>query len=87
MAWVKCSERIPYISEIVWRSDFPVLVHCEIGVIPAYYGYIWHEGKKYYGFIESLRYGDAYANGPELDDAGLIKNVTHWQPLPEPPTE
>ncbi|CAI6214478.1 DUF551 domain-containing protein [Escherichia coli] len=37
--WISCSERMPVIGELNWRTSFPLLVTCEIGVIPAYYGF------------------------------------------------
>lgn len=38
--WIKCSERMPEIGELNWRTGFLLLVTCEIGVIPAYYGFV-----------------------------------------------
>ena len=52
--WIKCSERIPVIGELNWRTSFPLLVACEIGVIPAYYGFVNINGDKHYGFMEVL---------------------------------
>lgn len=83
--WISCSERMPVIGELNWRTGFPLLVTCEIGVIPAYYGFVRVNGNKHYGFMESLKYGDDSGNHPQTNEYDLISNVTHWMPLPEPP--
>ncbi|ECK5174192.1 DUF551 domain-containing protein, partial [Salmonella enterica] len=85
--WIRCSERMPVIGELNWRTSFPLLVTCEIGVIPAYYGFVRVNGNKHYGFMESLKYGDDSGNHPQTNEYDLISNVTHWMPLPEPPQE
>ena len=85
--WISCSERMPVIGEINWRTSFPLLVACEIGVIPAYFGFVRVNGNKHYGFMESLKYGDDSGNHPQTNEYDLISNVTHWMPLPEPPQE
>ncbi|HAY0050567.1 TPA: DUF551 domain-containing protein [Escherichia coli] len=83
--WISCSERMPVIGELNWRTSFPLLITCEIGVIPAYYGFVSVNGDRHYGFMESLKYGDDSGNHPQTNEYGLISNVTHWMPLPEPP--
>ncbi|MFL7158116.1 DUF550 domain-containing protein [Escherichia coli] len=83
--WISCSERMPVIGELNWRTSFPLLVTCEIGVMPAYYGFVSVNGDRHYGFMESLKYGDDSGNHPQTNEYGLISNVTHWIPLPEPP--
>ncbi|EGU9003428.1 DUF551 domain-containing protein [Salmonella enterica] len=85
--WISCSERMPVIGELNWRTSFPLLVTCEIGVIPAYYGFVRVNGNKHYGFMESLKYGNDSGNHPQTNEYDLISNVTHWMPLPEPPQE
>ncbi|QLX44952.1 DUF551 domain-containing protein [Escherichia coli] len=85
--WISCSERMPVIGELNWRTSFPLLITCEIGVIPAYYGFVSVNGDRHYGFMESLKYGDDSGNHPQTNEYGLISNVTHWMPLPEPPQE
>ncbi|HBN4651378.1 TPA: DUF551 domain-containing protein [Escherichia coli O25b:H4-ST131] len=85
--WISCSEQMPVIGELNWRTGFPLLITCEIGVIPAYYGFVSVNGDKHYGFMESLKYGDDNGNHPQTNEYGLISNVTHWMPLPEPPQE
>ncbi|ENB4698043.1 DUF551 domain-containing protein, partial [Escherichia coli] len=85
--WISCSERMPVIGELNWRTSFPLLVTCEIGVIPAYYGFVRVNGNKHYGFMESLKYGDDSGGHPQTNEYGLISNVTHWMPLPEPPEQ
>ena len=85
--WISCSERMPVIGELNWRTSFPLLVACEIGVIPAYYGFVRVNGNKHYGFMESLKYGDDSGNHPQTNEYDLISNVTHWMPLQEPPQE
>ncbi|HCP3111316.1 TPA: DUF551 domain-containing protein [Escherichia coli] len=85
--WISCSERMPVIGELNWRTSFPLLVTCEIGVIPAYYGFVSVNGDRHYGFMESLKYGDDRGGHPKTNEYGLISNVTHWMPLPEPPQE
>lgn len=85
--WISCSERMPVIGELNWRTSFPLLVTCEIGVIPAYYGFVSVNGDRHYGFMESLKYGDDSGGHPQTNEYGLISNVTHWMSLPEPPQE
>ncbi|HDZ4023821.1 TPA: ead/Ea22-like family protein [Escherichia coli] len=85
--WISCSERMPVIGELNWRTGFPLLITCEIGVIPAYYGFVSVNGDKHYGFMESFKYGDDRGGHPQTNEYGLISNVTHWMPLPEPPQE
>ncbi|HFG7647065.1 TPA: dATP/dGTP pyrophosphohydrolase domain-containing protein [Salmonella enterica subsp. enterica serovar Javiana] len=85
--WISCSERMPVIGELNWRTSLPLLITCEIGVIPAYYGFVSVNGDKHYGFMESFKYGDGRGNLPQTNEYGLISNVTHWMPLPEPPQE
>lgn len=85
--WISCSEQMPVIGELNWRTSFPLLVTCEIGVIPAYYGFVSVNGDRHYGFMESLKYGDDNGNHPQTNEYGLISNVTHWMPLPEPTQE
>ncbi|HHB9632743.1 TPA: DUF551 domain-containing protein [Escherichia coli] len=86
-SWISCSERMPVIGELNWRTSFPLLVTCEIGVIPAYYDFVRVNGNKHYGFMESLKYGDDSGNHPQTNEYDLISNATHWMPLPEPPQE
>ncbi|MDO2267764.1 ead/Ea22-like family protein [Escherichia coli] len=76
--WISCSERMPVIGELNWRTSFPLLVTCVIGVIPAYYGFVRVNGNKHYGFMESLKYGDDSGNHPQTNEYDLISNVTHW---------
>ncbi|EGQ0957376.1 DUF551 domain-containing protein [Escherichia coli] len=83
--WISCSEQMPVIGELNWRTGFPLLITCEIGVIPAYYGFVSVNGGKHYGFMESFKYGDDRGGHPQTNEYGLISNVTHWMPLPEPP--
>lgn len=83
--WISCSEQMPIIGELNWRTGFPLLITCEIGVIPAYYGFVSVNGDKHYGFMESFKYGDDRGGHPKTNEYGLISNVTHWMPLPEPP--
>ncbi|EBW3291422.1 DUF551 domain-containing protein [Salmonella enterica subsp. enterica serovar Bijlmer] len=83
--WISCSERMPVIGELNWRTSFPLLITCEIGVIPAYYGFVSVNGNKHYGFMESLKYGDDSGNHPQTNEYGLISNVTHWMSLPAAP--
>ncbi|HHT1902197.1 TPA: DUF551 domain-containing protein [Escherichia coli] len=85
--WISCSERMPVIGELNWRTSFPLLITCEIGVIPAYYGFVSINGERHYGFMESFKYGDEHGNHPQTNEYGFISNVTHWMPLPEPPQE
>ncbi|HGU0816602.1 TPA: ead/Ea22-like family protein [Escherichia coli] len=85
--WISCSERMPVIGELNWRTSFPLLVTCEIGVIPAYYGFVSVNGDRHYGFMESLKYGDDSGGHPQTNEYGLISNVTHWMPLPAAPQQ
>ncbi|EIY2722165.1 DUF551 domain-containing protein [Escherichia coli] len=86
-SWISCSEQMPVIGELNWRTSFPLLITCEIGVIPAYYGFVSVNGDRHYGFMESLKYGDDSGGHPQTNEYGLISNVTHWMPLPEPPEQ
>lgn len=86
-SWISCSEQMPVIGELNWRTSFPLLITCEIGVIPAYYGFVSINGERHYGFMESFKYGDEHGNHPQTNEYGFISNVTHWMPLPEPPQE
>ncbi|MBB9124267.1 DUF551 domain-containing protein [Escherichia coli] len=86
-SWISCSERMPVIGELNWRTSFPLLVTCEIGVIPAYYGFVSVNGDRHYGFMESLKYGDDRGGHPQTNEYGLISNVTHWMPLPAAPQQ
>lgn len=83
--WIACSERMPEVGERDWRTALPVLVKCEIGVIPAYYGFTYHEGEQCFGFMESIKFGDASDSGPEQHENRLMMHVTHWMPLPAAP--
>ncbi|EMG3684458.1 DUF551 domain-containing protein [Serratia marcescens] len=83
--WIACSERMPEVGERDWRTALPVLVKCEIGVIPAYYGFTYHEGEQCFGFMESIKFGDASGSGPEQHENRLMMHVTHWMPLPAAP--
>ncbi len=85
MDWIKCSDRMPEIGVNDWRTPLPVLVNCEIGVIPAYYGFAWLDGEKHFGFMESLRYGDGSGSDPDKHSNGLMAHVSSWMPMPEPP--
>ncbi|ENY9577406.1 DUF551 domain-containing protein [Escherichia coli] len=85
--WISCSEQMPVIGELNWRTSFPLLITCEIGVIPAYYGFVSINGERHYGFMESFKYGDEHGNPPQTNEYGFISNVTHWMQLPEPPQE
>lgn len=86
MEWIKCRDRMPEVGANNWRTPFPVLVNCEMGVLPAYYGFVWHEGEKNFGFMESLRYGNDQGDKPGAHMNGLMSGVTHWMLLPDPPT-
>lgn len=83
--WIACADRMPEIGTRNWRTPLPVLVKCEMGVIPAYYGFSWHEGEKCFGFMESLRYGDGSGHSPEDHSNGIMAHVSHWMPLPSSP--
>lgn len=85
--WVSCNERMPVVGECDWRTELPVLVKCEMGVIPAYYGFTYHEGEQCFGFMESVKFGDATGSGPEQHENRLMMHVTHWMPLPAPPKQ
>ncbi|BEM92735.1 hypothetical protein SME53J_21740 [Serratia marcescens] len=83
--WIACGERMPEVGEHDWRTALPVLVKCEIGVIPAYYGFTYHEGEQCFGFMESIKFGDASGSSPEQHENRLMMHVTHWMPLPAAP--
>ncbi|WP_053075909.1 DUF551 domain-containing protein [Pluralibacter gergoviae] len=87
MEWIKCSERMPEIVAGRWRTPLPVLVNCDLGVIPAYYAFQYNGDEKVYGFMVSLIFGNDLGDMPEEDMAGLMARVTEWMPTPSPPTE
>ena len=85
--WVKCSERMPEVNENCWRTDFPLIIKCELGVIPAYACNYKISGKTAEGFKQSLRFGNGCADMPKEDRDNFIVNVTHWMPMPAHPIE
>ena len=85
MEWVKCSEMMPEIGNTDWRTPLPVIINCDIGVIPAYYVHIVRGDDLIYGFMESLAFGDGRGDRPDEDENRLIITVTEWMPMPPPP--
>lgn len=84
--WRKVSDELPVIPENCWRVSNPLLVKCEMGVVPAYF--VENNREKGFGFISSMRLGDGGGNMPKcIGDSELMLLVTHWMLLPEPPTE
>lgn len=82
--WIKCSDRLPEIK------DDSVLAYAD-GTSPHAGRHAWPKGGMDMVHIQDY-FGDVTAG---LDDAGnqlftkmyLSNGVTHWQPLPSPPTE
>lgn len=85
--WISVDDSLPKIGQNCWRTALPVLVNCEMGVIPAYaISYTNSGGIRRVGFSASLKYGNNEGDMPEFDFAAeVMRHVTHWQPLPEPP--
>lgn len=71
------------IGELNWRIGFFLLIMCEIGVILVYYGFVSVNGDKYYGFMESFKYGDDCGGYFKINEYGLISNVIYWMLLLE----
>lgn len=71
MEWIKCSERKP-------DADGRFLVSSTYGIVMAYFSVSW-----------SGKFQDAGTNNDEgMEDwDGNVFHVTHWMPLPPPPTE
>lgn len=69
--WIKCSERMPKMLQAVWCY----------GTIPTI-------SNKQFGF-EGWRnkYGFIAENNSNTESLCERAEVTHWQPLPEPPQE
>lgn len=83
--WVKCGDRMPVIESHKWRTDMPLLISCDVGVVPAYFVEVSRADGNLFGFKESFRLGDSDGTKPKENSNGLIKNVTHWMPLPAAP--
>ena len=72
--WIKCSDRLP-------ESVDPVLAHGWSRWSGYFHTFIgWTDGDSWY----EINNGD-YVDGGFGDD--YEATVTHWQPLPAPPTE
>jgi NTP pyrophosphatase (non-canonical NTP hydrolase) len=87
--WVKCSERMPVIDKRTWRTPLPVLVSCELGVIPAYARtYTTIGGERKVGFMASLTLGNARGKHPEsLYSSEVLTQVTMWREMPAAPED
>ena len=77
--WIKCSDRLPELNETVdiWISGESAGRMTDMGrvFVDDADGWLWVA-------MEGIDEGDALEEfGHEMDD------VTHWQPLPAPPTE
>jgi len=86
--WVKCSDRMPVIGENCWRTPLPVLVMCELGIIPAYARtYTTLSGEKKVGFAASLVFGNNDGDQPEsLYSSEILTQATMWREMPAGPT-
>lgn len=84
---MKCNERMPVIDERTWRTPLPVLVLCELGVIPAYARtYTTIGSEKKVGFMASLTLGNARGKHPEsLYSSEVLTQVTMWREMPAAP--
>ena len=74
MGWIKCSDKLPDDDDfvLIWPlPDFGVELHV------GQYGCF---GKKGHGW-----YAQVYEHYSGVEFHPIV--VTHWQPLPEPPTE
>lgn len=87
MEWIKCSERMPVIEPDKWRTGMPLIVKCDIGVVPAYFVWVYRADGNQQGFKQSLRFGNNEGSMPKEDHEGLMKNVTDWMPMPAYPLE
>lgn len=72
--WIKCVDRLPTeMEDYDPTSTTDVLVVDDFGKVQvAFYSY------------ESLSWGDFNGDEIDADEWGVI---THWMPLPKPPTE
>jgi len=75
--WIKCSERQPEIGQGVLISDGKL-------VTAAKYAPAWHtaeDGGRQWWWFDALGYG-----GCDMGAEYRGEDVTHWMPLPLPPT-
>lgn len=75
--WIKCSDRLPADMQVVILSG-----HCNT---PGYPNRYVEPAIHLEGCFHPCGMDDEGDLGPDMD--GYMSNVTHWQPLPAPPTE
>ena len=80
MGWIKCGEQMPgYPREVLvaFKSDADGEPCLDTGVAILFPDGKWRGGGVFY-----------VMNGErKLQYRECVRDVTHWQPLPEPPTE
>ena len=85
--WIPCSERLPKELEpvnVVWVNHNPEPYYQEMKDVPQKATAVYYRKKWYWWscVCEDLL-AECGRNEPDLVDSNI--EITHWQPLPEPP--
>ena len=85
MKWINVDDELPKIEKDCWRAALPVNVI--VDRFGQYLCYPCRYGNGVFYWADALRFGDGTGDHPESCGRGTeVLNVTHWMPLPEPPT-
>jgi len=84
MEWIKLKDELPPYTQTRWGNR-------------SYKDVLCFDGQSVFqGYMEDPRYGDSiyFRRYDEMEDTyynemipSTVGNVTHWMPLPKPPTE